>query len=223
MRTKPPKSASGHIRIIAGQWRRHQLPVLVHEGLRPSSDRVRETVFNWLNHIWGGQFTDKRILDLFAGTGAFGLECISRGARAVELIDAHAPAIAAINNTLKHWQQHDDSIGQVHALHSDALTRLKHWAQLTSSSNTAHPASPSDLAFDLIILDPPFGHDWLMRIFPLLTPILHPNTLIYLETERNISATHNQNHPHQNPDTQSWVCLRQGHTQQVDYALWQVS
>ena len=140
------KPAAGHIRIIAGQWRRHQLAVLTHDGLRPSSDRVRETVFNWLNHLWGGQFADKKVIDAFAGTGAFGLECVSRGARAVTLIDAHVPAITAINQTLTHWRQQDASVAQVQTITGDALHQL---TQLTQSAQAGQ-------TFDLVFLDPPF-------------------------------------------------------------------
>ena len=151
------KPATGHIRIIAGQWRRCQLPVLAHTGLRPSSDRVRETVFNWLNHLWGGQFSEKKIIDAFAGTGAFGLECISRGARAVTLIDAHIPAINAIHQILTHWEKQDPSVAQARAIAGDALNHLSQCAQAKQT-------------FDLVFLDPPFAQGWLDKTLPLVSP-----------------------------------------------------
>ncbi len=196
------KANAGHIRIIAGQWRRHQLPVLVHEGLRPSSDRVRETVFNWLNHLWGGQFADKSVLDVFAGTGAFGLESISRGAREVTLIDAHAPAIEAIRGTLKHWQLQDGTVAQVQALNADALKTL---SELNAAASV----------FDLVFLDPPFGKSWLDKVLPLIRPLCHADTLIYIEVEKgaDLSAL----------NALGWQCLREGQTQQVQYALWQAA
>ncbi len=198
--TKKTPSA-GHIRIIAGQWRRHQLAVLTHDGLRPSSDRVRETVFNWLNHLWGEQFADKKIIDAFAGTGAFGLECISRGARAVTLIDAHAPAITAINQTLTHWRQQDASVAQVQALTGDALHQI---TQLVQAAQM----------FDLVFLDPPFDHGWLDKTLPLVTSLCHADTLLYVEVEKKADLTA--------MSAQGWTCLREGTTAQVAYSLWRL-
>ena len=197
------KPAVGHIRIIAGQWRRCQLPVLAHTGLRPSSDRVRETVFNWLNHLWGGQFSEKKIIDAFAGTGAFGLECISRGARAVTFIDAHAPAIGAIIQTLAHWRTQDASIAHAQVITGDALKKLHEYAQAGHT-------------FDLVFLDPPFAQGWLDKTLPLLPPLCHAGSLLYVEVEKcaNLDAS--------DALTQKgWTRLREGTTQQVAYSLWQ--
>ena len=193
------KPAAGHIRIIAGQWRRCQLPVLAHTGLRPSSDRVRETVFNWLNHLWGGQFSEKKIIDAFAGTGAFGLECISRGARAVTLIDAHIPAINAIHQILTHWEKHDPSVAQARAIAGDALNHLSQCAQAKQT-------------FDLVFLDPPFAQGCLDKTLPLLPPLCHADSLLYVEAEKgaNLDALIQQ----------GWTCLREGTTQQVYYSVW---
>jgi 16S rRNA (guanine(966)-N(2))-methyltransferase RsmD len=193
------KPATGHIRIIAGQWRRCQLPVLAHTGLRPSSDRVRETVFNWLNHLWGGQFSEKKIIDAFAGTGAFGLECISRGARAVTLIDAHIPAINAIHQILTHWEKQDPSVAQARAIAGDALNHLSQCAQAKQT-------------FDLVFLDPPFAQGCLDKTLPLLPPLCHADSLLYVEAEKgaNLDALIQQ----------GWTCLREGTTQQVYYSMW---
>jgi len=193
------KPAAGHIRIIAGQWRRCQLPVLAHTGLRPSSDRVRETVFNWLNHLWGGQFSEKKIIDAFAGTGAFGLECISRGARAVTLIDAHIPAINAIHQILTHWEKQDPSVAQARAIAGDALNHLSQCAQAKQT-------------FDLVFLDPPFAQGCLDKTLPLLPPLCHADSLLYVEAEKgaNLDALIQQ----------GWTCLREGTTQQVYYSMW---
>ena len=68
-----------YIRIVGGQYRRTPIAVPDVETLRPTPDRVRETLFNWLNHLWGGEFSDKQVLDLFAGSGALGFEAASRG------------------------------------------------------------------------------------------------------------------------------------------------
>src|SRR6476469_1170465 len=83
-RTHPPQQ----VRIIGGQWKRTPLPVLDRDGLRPTPDRVRETVFNWLGHLLDGNWATVRCLDLFAGTGALGFEAASRGAQQVTLVES---------------------------------------------------------------------------------------------------------------------------------------
>lgn len=196
------KPAVGHIRIIAGQWRRCQLPVLAHAGLRPSSDRVRETVFNWLNHLWGGQFSEKKIIDTFAGTGAFGLECISRGARAVTFIDAHAPAIGAIIQTLAHWRTQDASVAHAQVITGDALKKLHEYAQAKQT-------------FDLVFLDPPFAQGWLDKTLPLVSPLCHTDSLLYVEVEKSANLDTSSS-----LTQQGWECLREGTTQQVYYSMW---
>lgn len=87
-----PKGA-GEIRIIGGQWKRTRLPVAQRPGLRPTPDRVRETLFNWL----GQDLTGWRCLDAFAGTGALGLEAASRGAAAVQLVESDAALVAQLH------------------------------------------------------------------------------------------------------------------------------
>ena len=204
-RPSSPRSSApiavGQVRIIAGQWRRQQLPVLVHDGLRPTGDRVRETVFNWLHHFWGGQFAGQTALDVFAGTGAFGLECVSRGARDVILIDNHKPTVENIRKTLQHWQKQDDSVVQVRVLQDDALAVL---TQLASQKHT----------FDVIFLDPPFGHGWLERVLPLIAPLCFEDTLLYIETEKSVDLSALVQ--------AGWRCVREGKTQQTQYGLWQL-
>src|SRR5437868_8259418 len=87
-RKTPAKRPPQQVRIIGGQWKRTPLPVLDAEGLRPTPDRVRETLFNWLNHLIDGQWANIACLDLFAGTGALGFEAASRGAAKVVLVEA---------------------------------------------------------------------------------------------------------------------------------------
>ena len=87
------------VRIIGGQWKRTPLPVLDAEGLRPTPDRVRETVFNWLNHLFDGAWGQVRCLDLFAGSGALGFEAASRGAARVVMIEANAAAVRQLQAT----------------------------------------------------------------------------------------------------------------------------
>ena len=137
---KPAKKAaapaapkgSGEIRIIGGQWKRTRLPVAQRPGLRPTPDRVRETLFNWL----GQDLTGWRCLDAFAGTGALGLEAASRGAAAVQLVESD-PALVVQLNTL----QQRLKATAVRVQRGDGIAALKQ----------AAPAS-----VDLILLDPPF-------------------------------------------------------------------
>ena len=89
-------AAAGRVRIIGGQFRRTPIRVSVAPGLRPTPDRVRETLFNWLDHLLG-DLSRVRALDLFAGTGALGFEMASRGARDVVLVDSSPRAVAALH------------------------------------------------------------------------------------------------------------------------------
>src|SRR5471032_989708 len=100
--SKPAKSAkipvhgpqhSNQVRIIGGAWKRTPLPVLAASGLRPTPDRVRETVFNWINHLRDGYWANAQVLDLFAGSGALGFEAASRGAQSVTMVDTHPPVV----------------------------------------------------------------------------------------------------------------------------------
>ncbi len=124
----------GQVRIIGGSLRGRRVPVPEVPGLRPTPDRVRETLFNWLSpHLAGA-----RVLDLFAGTGALGLEAASRGAAAVTLVESHRAAQAALRETLRKL-----SLPQVTLVSGDGLAFL------------AAGKEP----FDVIFLDPPFASD----------------------------------------------------------------
>ncbi len=123
---------TGEIRIIGGQWKRTRLPVAQRPGLRPTPDRVRETLFNWL----GQDLTGWRCLDAFAGTGALGLEAASRGAAAVQLVENDAALVAQLNTL----QQRLDAKA-VRVQRGDGIAALRQ-------------AAPASL--DLVLLDPPF-------------------------------------------------------------------
>jgi 16S rRNA (guanine966-N2)-methyltransferase len=120
------------VRLIGGQWKRSKLPVLDRPGLRPTPDRVRETLFNWL----GQDLTGWRVLDAFAGSGALGFEAASRGAREVVLLERDAVIARALAASKARLQA--DTL-QVHA--TDALSWM---------AGAAHGR------FDLVMLDPPF-------------------------------------------------------------------
>jgi 16S rRNA (guanine966-N2)-methyltransferase len=160
---------SGHrnfVRIIGGGWRGRRVHFPDSPGLRPTPDRVRETVFNWLQHSLAGI----RCLDLFAGSGALGLEALSRGAREVVFVD-QAPAV-------------------VHALESE-LERLGGSAQarVVHAAAARFLAAPGE-AFDLIFLDPPFGRGALLEYVTLIDAggWVKPGGWVYLEGERAAGA-----------------------------------
>ncbi|MET1115735.1 MAG: 16S rRNA (guanine(966)-N(2))-methyltransferase RsmD [Comamonas sp.] len=129
---KPASGGSGEVRIIGGQWRRTRLPVAQRSGLRPTPDRVRETLFNWLGQDLNGW----RCMDSFAGTGALGFEAASRGAREVTMVELDAGLVAQLRSL-----QQRLSASMVKVQRGDALSALQQVAGGT---------------LDLVFLDPPF-------------------------------------------------------------------
>src|SRR5437763_14320104 len=101
-RPGPPQQ----VRIIGGAWKRTPLPVLDALGLRPTPDRVRETVFNWIRHQRDGDWDSADCLDLFAGSGALGFEAASRGARSVTMVDTHGAVVRQLE-TIQYKLQAD--------------------------------------------------------------------------------------------------------------------
>lgn len=155
---------NGSVRIISGQWRGRRLPVLDAEGLRPSTDRTRETLFNWLMaHI-----QDSRVLDVFAGSGVLGLEALSRYAREAVFIEKQSQTASQLKTNLATLK----TAAQV--FNDDALAVLP---RLTTP-------------FDIIFIDPPFGHN---LVNPCLTALyknrlLADQAFIYVEQESNAPA-----------------------------------
>jgi 16S rRNA (guanine966-N2)-methyltransferase len=156
------KAPVGRLRIVAGKWRSRLLEIADVEGLRPTSERVRETLFNWLAPMIDGS----RCLDLFAGTGALGLEALSRGAASVIFVDSSRRALNVIEKNVRSL----DAEGAI-IRHGDALRFLQ----------TATPAS-----FDVVFLDPPFAADLLEDICWRIdeAKILAPGAMVYLERDK---------------------------------------
>ncbi|NYT75441.1 RsmD family RNA methyltransferase [Alcaligenaceae bacterium] len=150
------------IRIVGGDYRKTPIAVIDAPGLRPTPDRVRETLFNWLRHFWADDFTHKRVLDLFAGTGALGFEAASHGVAHVQMAETNPAAVVALRALRTRLKA--DCV-RIHA--GDALTVLDR----------------SSAPFDLILLDPPFGQAWLDLLWPRLPAVLHPDSLVYVESE----------------------------------------
>lgn len=159
-----PTRQLGQLRIIGGDFRRRQLPVLDRPGLRPTPDRVRETLFNWL----GQQLYGQRVLDLFAGTGALGIEALSRGAAHVDFIERDSSVAAYITQNLA-------TLG---------ATR----GQVTTRDAEVFLSQPSQ-PFDLVFLDPPFNQGLAVHCCSALESRgwLAQDAMIYLETERALT------------------------------------
>jgi 16S rRNA (guanine966-N2)-methyltransferase len=165
---RPP--LAHQVRIIGGQWKRTPLPVPAADGLRPTPDRVRETVFNWLGHILDGNWAQLRCLDLFAGTGALGFEAASRGAAQVLMVEYHTPAARQLEATKA-------------KLHAEQLQVLR-----ADAMGAAEKLALAGSRFDLIFLDPPYRQDWLPKIVPVCTRLIAPGGLLYLEAEQALEA-----------------------------------
>jgi 16S rRNA (guanine966-N2)-methyltransferase len=163
---KANNRAQGNVRIIAGQWRGRKLPVMLADGLRPTTDRVKETLFNWLMpHIHNAN-----CLDCFAGSGSLGLEALSRGAGQCTFIELNPAASKQITLNLSTLKADN---GQV--INQDALNYL-------SGGNTQ--------AYDLVFIDPPFRKNLLADTCELLenNGQLSEDALIYIEVERELQT-----------------------------------
>ena len=159
-------SAPGRLRIVAGKWRSRLLKVAAVPGLRPTSERIRETLFNWLTPGIHGA----RCLDLFAGTGALGIEAMSRGAASVTFVEQSREAFSALREACKEL-----GVDGATVLKIDALQFLR---------------SSADESFDLVFLDPPFADDSLADLCRLLSDggYLAEGARVYLEQEKAQAA-----------------------------------
>lgn len=161
-----PRHAPGEVRIIGGIWKRSKLPVPAVEGLRPTPDRVRETLFNWL----GQDLSGLQCVDLFAGSGALGLEAASRGAASVVMVERDRSLVRALGQHVQRLGAH-----QVQVVHADAVS----WVQ----------GAPK--GWDVVFLDPPFGSpadDWnrvlCMVCLTAVTQRMRSGGQVYLESGR---------------------------------------
>lgn len=178
------------IRITGGEWRSRLIQVIDAEELRPTPDRVRETLFNWL----GQDLSGWRCLDLFAGSGILGFECASRGASEVVLVERDQGVFSQLRQNAASL---DPAGTRLKPLRADAL-EFPFAAARQSSANHG---------FDLILLDPPYRLGWLERLIPLLPTLARPEALIYAEAEHRIETLGD------------WQVLKQGRAGQVFYHL----
>lgn len=163
---RPKRSTNkpdGQLRIVGGCWRGRKLSFPAIEGLRPTPDRVRETLFNWLTPDIAGA----RCLDLFAGSGALGLEALSRGASWVDLVDAAAQACSQLRDNLRLLQADNGAV----------------WLE-TAQSRLAKFNPGQDQSYDIVFLDPPFHQGLLAASIDTLESdqLLSPQASIYIET-----------------------------------------
>lgn len=162
-RGKDSSQPSGRLRIVAGKWRSRLLPVVDASGLRPTPERVRETLFNWLAPNIAGS----RCLDLCAGSGALGFEALSRGASQVVFVEPSAPV--------------------VRMLRKNVATLKADGAEVRASLAQEYLETPSDMRFDIVFVDPPFADDLSGDLCKLLdaSDKLAPDAVVYLEQERS--------------------------------------
>jgi len=178
------------VRIIGGTWRRRLLPVLDRPGLRPTPDRVRETVFNWLDHLLEKPWGETRAIDLFAGTGALGLEAASRGVASCTLVESDGLVHASLQA----------SIAGLHAQDAIELIRGDGIAVLRAQPNAS---------IDLVFLDPPYGTPLLGQALAVCHPKLSAGGLCYLES----------NQPLEELLASEWRILRSAKAGDVHYGL----
>lgn len=179
--------APGQVRIIGGHWRGTRLQVPPLPGLRPTPDRVRETLFNWLQPVLPGA----RVLDLFAGTGALGLEAVSRGAAAALLVERDPRACEALRELVARLSAQD----AVTVLRGDALAVLD---------------APLHGRFDIVFLDPPFDAGAWPAVLERLPPWLAGDAWLYLESPAALAP--------RVPD--GWQLHREGSTRGTRHALY---
>jgi 16S rRNA (guanine966-N2)-methyltransferase len=198
---KPPSGGGNTVRIIAGHWRGRRLSFPSVPGLRPTPDRVRETLFNWLQ----GMVEAEDCADLFAGSGACGFEALSRGARLVVFVDAARDVTQNIQAQLVRLGA--DEIGETDVVTSTAEQWLAR-------------ASGQSRRFGLVFLDPPFADNLLVRSCQALeaSGLLKDRALIYLESGQGLPRTETHDGF---PD--NWELRKHGRAGSVHFGLYQRS
>ncbi|EME3971953.1 16S rRNA (guanine(966)-N(2))-methyltransferase RsmD [Vibrio fluvialis] len=160
------RAPSGQVRIISGLWRGRKLPVHDAEGLRPTTDRVKETLFNWLAQ----DIPHAKCLDLFAGSGGLGFESASRQAEKVTMLEMNPQAFVQLKTNIAALKA-----SNIEAINTDTLAYLKQPGQ----------------AYDVVFIDPPFRQGLLQETVQLLEQNgwLAANAMIYIESEKELPLT----------------------------------
>ena len=183
--------APGKVRLIGGRWRGTRLSVPTVSGLRPTSDRVRETLFNWLAPALPGA----RVLDLFAGSGALGLESISRGAASAVLVERDRSLAQALRDTVDRLAGGDS----VRVVEADALAWLEGPARAAGQPG-----------FDIAFVDPPFADGLWEAALAALPEIMNAGAWLYLESPAD----------HAPVAPGGWLLHREGRTREARYSLY---
>lgn len=185
-------NSKGEVRIIAGLWRGRKLPVLTSEGLRPTGDRIKETLFNWLMPY----IVDADCLDCFAGSGSLGFEALSRQAKQVTFLELNKQVASQLSKNLQCLKC---SSTQGKVINQNSLTFLN------QTQNQPH--------FDIVFIDPPFRFGLAQQSVDLLAQHnwLKADGLIYVETEKDCVLQAPTN----------WHVLKEKITGQVHYRLYQ--
>lgn len=178
------------LRIIGGTWRGRRLPSPPGEAVRPTTDRVRETLFNWLAPVIEGV----RCLDLYAGSGALGLEALSRGAAQVDFVERDAPTLRALGEVLDSF----GASGQAQLHRMEAFQYLEGAVQDGSS-------------WDVVFVDPPYGQGLVAASLERLPGLLSPDHRVYVEHEQDLVF----------PRPEGWQQLRESRAGQLIYRLMQ--
>lgn len=185
------RATIGRVRIIGGKWKRKKLVFPARPGLRPTPDRVREALFNWL----GDRLEGAHCLDLFAGSGALGFEAVSRGAGQVVMVERDGALLRYLEEQARTLDARN-----VELIRKDA----RQWVQLPRPAPTA--------PFDIVFLDPPFASDLTALLCCQLERggWLHSGALVYIEMP---------NHKGEPPLPGNWVLTHSGHAGRVGYYL----
>ena len=154
-RPRSKQSVVGSVRIVGGRWRGRKLPVLERPGLRPTGDRQRETLFNWLQAV----VPDSHCLDLFAGSGALGLEALSRGAATLQAVELDREVAKQLREN-------------VQLLAAPAKVAQVDWQDFLTAD---------DQRYDVVFLDPPFAQQLLPEVLLVLQPRLAEEAWVYVE------------------------------------------
>lgn len=175
----------GQLRIIGGDWRSRRIAIAEDAALRPTPDRVRQTVFDWLTPLIAGA----RVLDAFAGSGALGLEALSRGAAHCTFVDASPASLAVLGDNLQRLQ----AGSRARCITGDALAWLR----------------DDDQRYDVVFVDPPYASHLLDATLALLPPRLSATHRVYLEWSRGGAVSL----------PPGWALLREKSAGQVSYGL----
>ncbi|WP_165741273.1 16S rRNA (guanine(966)-N(2))-methyltransferase RsmD [Pseudoalteromonas sp. Z1A6] len=185
------KSSDGFIRVISGQFRGRKLPVKNVDGLRPTTDRIKETVFNWLMQ----DTRDANVLDCFAGSGGLGFEALSRFAKSAIFIELDSSAAKQLEQNISTLK-----LDNAHVKHTNSISFLE-------QKNISE-------AFNLVFVDPPFRRDLAQTTCDLLekNQWLSDNALIYVEVETELTTFNNPS---------NWLLIKEKKAGQVFCKLYQ--